>query len=72
MADVTAPETPAKESSLRKVVTASMAGTIVEWYEFFLYATAASLVFGTYFFPPTGSPLDGIIADVAGLAAKER
>lgn len=40
MADVTAPETPAKESSLRKVVTASMAGTIVEWYEFFLYATA--------------------------------
>jgi MFS family permease len=39
-----------------------MAGTVVEWYEFFLYATAASLVFGTYFFPATGSPLDGIIA----------
>jgi MFS family permease len=39
-----------------------MAGTVVEWYEFFLYATAASLVFGTYFFPQTGSPLDGIIA----------
>jgi MFS family permease len=49
-------------SGLRRVVAASMAGTVVEWYEFFLYATAASLVFGTYFFPPTGSPLDGVIA----------
>ena len=52
----------ASPSALKRVVAASMAGTVVEWYEFFLYATAASLVFGTYFFPPTGSPLDGIIA----------
>lgn len=52
----------ASPSALRRVVAASMAGTVVEWYEFFLYATAASLVFGTYFFPSTGSPLDGIIA----------
>nr|WP_245741637.1 MFS transporter [Herbiconiux ginsengi] len=41
---------------------ASMAGTVVEWYEFFLYATAASLVFGTVFFPNAGTQLDGIIA----------
>lgn len=52
----------ASPSKLKRVVVASMAGTVVEWYEFFLYATAASLVFGTYFFPTTGSPLDGIIA----------
>ena len=31
-------------AQLRKVVVASMAGTVVEWYEFFLYATAATLV----------------------------
>jgi MFS family permease len=49
-------------SGLKKIVSASMVGTVVEWYEFFLYATAASLVFGTYFFPNTGSELDGIIA----------
>jgi MFS family permease len=49
-------------SKIRRVVAASMAGTVVEWYEFFLYATAASLVFGTFFFPSSGSPLDGIIA----------
>jgi MFS family permease len=47
---------------LRKVVGASMAGTIVEWYEFFLYGTAATLVFGKLFFPQTGNELDGIIA----------
>jgi MFS family permease len=47
---------------LRKVVGASMAGTVVEWYEFFLYGTAATLVFGKLFFPPTGNELDGIIA----------
>lgn len=54
--------TAAPPTKLKRVVAASMAGTVVEWYEFFLYATAASLVFGTYFFPATGSPLDGIIA----------
>ena len=51
-----------EKSGLKKVVAASMVGTVVEWYEFFLYATAASLVFGTVFFPNAGSELDGIIA----------
>ncbi|MEV7649572.1 MFS transporter [Arthrobacter sp. NPDC089319] len=49
-------------SVLRKVVIASMAGTVVEWYEFFLYATAATLVFGALFFPDAGTELDAIIA----------
>ncbi|MFA7440930.1 MAG: MFS transporter [Sphingomonadaceae bacterium] len=53
---------------LRKVVGASMAGTIVEWYEFFLYGTAATLVFGKLFFPQTGNELDGIIAAFATYA----
>ena len=52
----------APPSGLRRVVTASMAGTVVEWYEFFLYASAATLVFGTAFFPPSDNPLSGIIA----------
>jgi len=53
---------------LRKVVGASMAGTVVEWYEFFLYGTAATLVFGQLFFPKTGNELDGIIAAFATYA----
>lgn len=36
---------------LRTVALASLLGTTVEWYDFFLYATAASLVFNTVFFP---------------------
>lgn len=56
------PGTTGKKSGLKKIVAASMIGTVVEWYEFFLYATAASLVFGAVFFPNAGSELDGIIA----------
>ncbi|MET9030943.1 MFS transporter [Nocardia sp. NPDC004168] len=38
-----------------------MAGTIVEWYEFFLYAAAATLVFNKIFFPPSEDPFENII-----------
>ena len=47
---------------LRRVVAASMAGTVVEWYEFFLYGTAATLVFGKVFFAKGGNDLDAILA----------
>ncbi|ALQ29704.1 MFS transporter [Glutamicibacter soli] len=50
-----------ERKGLRRVVAASMAGTIVEWYEFFLYATAATLVFNKVFFPDSGNDLDNII-----------
>ena len=49
-------------SGLRKVVAASMAGTVVEWYEFFLYGTAATLVFNKVFFAKGTSDLDAILA----------
>ncbi len=38
-------------TSIVKVVFASLIGTAVEWYDFFLYGSAAALVFGTLFFP---------------------
>lgn len=53
---------------LRKVVGASMAGTVVEWYEFFLYGTASTLIFGKLFFPATGNELDGVLAAFATYA----
>ncbi len=43
-------ETP-ERSSIVKVVFASLVGTAVEWYDFFLYGSAAALVFGALFFP---------------------
>jgi MFS family permease len=48
-------------AGLRRVVAASMAGTVVEWYEFFLYGTAATLVFSKVFFAKGTSDLDAII-----------
>jgi MFS family permease len=47
---------------LRKVLAASMAGSVIEWYEFLVYGVAAALVFGQVFFQKTGDPLDGVIA----------
>jgi len=40
-----------KGSPLKKVVAASMIGTTIEWYDFFLFGTAAALVFPQLFFP---------------------
>ena len=56
------PDPDATPSGLKKVVGASMAGTIVEWYEFFLYGTAATLVFSKIFFAAGTSELDAILA----------
>ena len=61
-------------AGLKRVVAAAMAGTVAEWYEFFLYGTASALVFGTHFFRQTGNPVDGVIAAFAlyavGFAAR--
>jgi MFS family permease len=47
-----APLSEAEHSvQLRKAVIASTIGTTIEWYDFFLYGTAAGLVFGKLYFP---------------------
>jgi MHS family shikimate/dehydroshikimate transporter-like MFS transporter len=46
--------------SLKAVVAASFIGTTIEWYDFFLYGTAAALVFGDLFFPDA-EPLIGTL-----------
>ncbi len=48
------------KKSMRKVALTALAGTSIEWYDFFLYATAAALVFPAAFFPDS-SPTVGLI-----------
>jgi MHS family shikimate/dehydroshikimate transporter-like MFS transporter len=43
-----------------KVATASLIGTAIEWYDFFLYGTAAALIFNKLFFP-TFDPMVGTL-----------
>jgi len=46
---------------LRKAVIAATVGTTIEWYDFFIYGTAAGLVFGKLYFP-NEAPLAGTLA----------
>jgi metabolite-proton symporter len=50
----------ASETGRRRVIVASLIGTSLEWYDFFLYSSAAALVFGKLFFP-TFDPLTGTL-----------
>ena len=45
---------------IRRVIAASFIGTTIEWYDFFLYGTAAALVFPKLFFPG-GSEAAGVL-----------
>lgn len=47
---------------LRKVVLASLIGTTIEWYDFFLYGTAAALVFNHQFFPQADPLIGAMLA----------
>ncbi|MGH8875932.1 MAG: MFS transporter [Stackebrandtia sp.] len=50
-------------SELRRVLSSSIIGTAVEWYDFYLFAISASVVFGPLFFPDS----DGIAGTINSL-----
>ena len=60
-------------SSIRQVALASFIGTAIEWYDFFLYGTAAALIFGELFFPEfssTAGTLAAFSTYAVGFAAR--
>ena len=72
MSTITA--TPATmRSQRRRAVVASTVGTTIEWYDFFLYSTAAALIFPTLFFPAQSTSVAVLAAfgtQVVGFAAR--
>src|SRR5580698_900181 len=74
MATTYAPLPAAEHSAqLRKAVIASTIGTAIEWYDFFLYGTAAGLVFGKLYFPnqePLAATLAAFGTYFIGFAAR--
>ena len=53
-------------TQLRRVAVASAVGTTIEWYDYFIYSTAAALIFGSQFFSAL-SPASGTLAAFATL-----
>src|SRR5690242_9154872 len=61
LATPSGPASPPGRTSIWQAVGASTVGTIIEWYDFFIYGTASALVFNTLFFP-NYDPLAGTLA----------
>ena len=75
MADITAGVgvTDTKEDDVRKVVFASLVGSTIEWYDFFLYGVVAGIVFNQLYFPadnPTVSVLLAYATFAVGFVAR--
>ncbi|MFF8289342.1 MFS transporter [Streptomyces sp. NPDC016309] len=64
---------PPDPNSLKRIVAASLIGTTIEWYDFFLYGSAAALVFNKLFFPgsdPLVGTLLSFLTYAVGFAAR--
>ncbi|PKV84127.1 MFS transporter [Streptomyces sp. TLI_146] len=64
---------PPRPASLPRIVAASLIGTTIEWYDFFLYGSAAALVFNKLFFPgsdPLVGTLLSFLTYAVGFAAR--
>jgi len=49
-------------NSMTRVAIATMTGTVIEFYEFLIYGTAAALVFAKVFFPELGQAAGTVLA----------
>ena len=56
------PEVRSTPAERRRVVFATIAGTTIEWYDFFLYATAAGLIFSQLYFEPAGDAMAPLLS----------
>ena len=62
------------KSNMRKVALTALAGTSIEWYDFFLFGAAAALIFPQAFFPeatPTTALLNSFLIFGIGLRLRK-
>jgi metabolite-proton symporter len=52
----------AERTPLRRVIMASMIGTTIEWYDFFLYGSASALVFNHLYFPSGNAEISALLS----------
>ncbi|HVF02592.1 MAG TPA: MFS transporter [Rubrobacteraceae bacterium] len=64
----TGPEAAASPATIRKVLIAACAASSIEWYDFFIYLTAAALVFPALFFPADIDPVAAVLASFSTAA----
>jgi MFS transporter, MHS family, shikimate and dehydroshikimate transport protein len=57
----------AEQKTIKRIITASILGSVVEWYDYALYGTAAALVFSTLFFPKV-DPAIGVLLSLSTFA----
>lgn len=67
--DEAVPNARLDQSKMRKIATASVIGTTVEWYDLFLFGTASALVFNQVFFPNLPPAVGTILAFLTFAAA---
>jgi metabolite-proton symporter len=66
-------DAPGHQAQVRRAVFASIVGTSIEWYDFFLYGTAAAIVFPHVFFPSSSTysgTLESFATYAVGFAAR--
>lgn len=67
--DEAVPNARLDQSKMRKIATASVIGTTVEWYDLFLFGTASALVFNQVFFPDLPPAVGTILSFLTFAAA---
>lgn len=66
-ASIPRPHAPSPGASSRRRAAASMAGAVIDWYDFFLYGIAAATVFGPQYFP-SHDQFVGLLASMGSFA----